>query len=43
MDYTQIMLSKKSTNKQADLERTSIVTATLVDVVSEWNLIKIYE
>ncbi|KAI4497774.1 hypothetical protein M0802_007100 [Mischocyttarus mexicanus] len=37
VDYTQIMLSKKPANKQADLERMSIVTATLVDVVNEWH------
>ncbi|XP_015177482.1 PREDICTED: uncharacterized protein LOC107066930 [Polistes dominula] len=37
MDYTQIMLSKKLANKQADLERTSIVTATLANVVNEWH------
>ncbi|XP_043491458.1 cAMP-dependent protein kinase regulatory subunit-like [Polistes fuscatus] len=37
VNYTQIMLSKKLANKQADLERTSIVTATLVDVVNEWH------
>lgn len=42
MDYTQVILSKKADYKHVDLERMSIVTATLLDVVSEWNVIEEY-
>ncbi|KAF7405078.1 hypothetical protein HZH66_003984 [Vespula vulgaris] len=37
MDYTQVILSKKADYKHVDLERMSIVTATLLDVVNEWH------
>ncbi|XP_043665208.1 uncharacterized protein LOC122627780 [Vespula pensylvanica] len=37
MDYTQVILSKRADYKHVDLERMSIVTATLLDVVNEWH------
>ncbi|XP_046814974.1 uncharacterized protein LOC124422499 isoform X1 [Vespa crabro] len=36
IDYSQIMLSKKP-DYNVDLERMSIITATLLDVVNEWH------
>ncbi|KAL2716304.1 cGMP-dependent protein kinase-like isoform X2 [Vespula squamosa] len=38
MDYTQIISSKTPDYKHVDPERMSTVTATLLDVVSEWNV-----
>lgn len=42
MDYSQIMLSKRPDYKHVDLERMSIVTATLLDVVSKCNVVEEY-
>lgn len=34
VDYAQLLLSSKPTDRRTDLERASIVTTTLLDVVS---------
>lgn len=34
VDYAQLLLSSKPTDRRTDLERTSIVTTTLLDIVS---------
>lgn len=34
VDYAQLLLSSKPTDRRTDLERTSIITTTLLDVVS---------
>ncbi|KAG7204952.1 hypothetical protein KM043_005340 [Ampulex compressa] len=37
MDYTQLMLSSRPTEKHIDVEKMSVVTTTLLDVVNEWH------
>ncbi|KAK2588222.1 hypothetical protein KPH14_004257 [Odynerus spinipes] len=37
IDYSEIALSRRSAPKNVDIERMSIVTATLLDVVNEWH------
>ncbi|XP_061934225.1 uncharacterized protein LOC107994723 isoform X2 [Apis cerana] len=39
VDYAQLLLSSKPTDRRTDLERTSIITTTLLDVINQWHKI----
>ncbi|XP_033203949.2 uncharacterized protein LOC117164761 [Bombus vancouverensis nearcticus] len=39
IDYAQLLLSSKATDRRMDFERSSVITTTLLDVINEWQKI----